>query len=501
MMRRFSLLTLLFVFILVGIAPRSMETAPPEKVSFTTPEGIVLRNIASDQTDPNHTDDGEPSIAVNPTNANQIAVVTFSETWNWNRRQPEAPVWLTSDGGKTWEKKWWLVEPKQGYAGPQDQMIAFTENGILMAVTMATPRGARRCGFFQWQANTGSPLSKVSPPFGTGATMFDQPGLLLLKGKQLHTLSSWLDIVRDSKTGKERAGIVNLTRFDPAKPNPLSEAKVASSKHRTIRLAKGADGKLYLFYKERGETDKDDPRFERCHFRVHRSDTDGATWDGLKQAEGFSTPNGTDQVTTFFTNSFGIRAAPITPSRLTSRCASSDGWIATHPKDKDRVYAVYVHWDKGQGKAALYLASSNNQARTWKVERVTDGSEHSAFPALAVSEEGTIGIKYVDYKDTGTKTIFRHWFARRSDQAKVWDHFLLQELDPSTLTFYSEPLILPQTRNVVFKEGFQLFWGDYEAITAVGNTFYGAFTGVSLGRSPPQLDPIFFSVPPEVKKK
>ena len=42
-------------------------------------------------------------------------------------------------------------------------------------------------------------------------------------------------------------------------------------------------------------------------------------------------------------------------------------------------------------------------------------------------------------------------------------------------------------------------WGDYEGLTAMGNTFYGVFTGESIGRSMRQLDPIFFRESAEVK--
>lgn len=35
-------------------------------------------------------------------------------------------------------------------------------------------------------------------------------------------------------------------------------------------------------------------------------------------------------------------------------------------------------------------------------------------------------------------------------------------------------------------------WGDYEGLTAIGQTFYGVFTGQSNGRATSQLDPIFF---------
>jgi hypothetical protein len=38
-------------------------------------------------------------------------------------------------------------------------------------------------------------------------------------------------------------------------------------------------------------------------------------------------------------------------------------------------------------------------------------------------------------------------------------------------------------------------WGDYEGLTAAGNTFYGVFTGQSIGRTKLQTDPIFFKEP------
>jgi hypothetical protein len=37
-------------------------------------------------------------------------------------------------------------------------------------------------------------------------------------------------------------------------------------------------------------------------------------------------------------------------------------------------------------------------------------------------------------------------------------------------------------------------WGDYEALTAAGNLFYGVFCGQSIGRALVQFDPIFFQM-------
>src|SRR5437763_10446964 len=61
----------------------------------------TLVNVATDQTDPRDLTDAEPSIAVNPLNPLDIAIVTFSEPWE---AQAGAPVWRSLDGGATWTK-------------------------------------------------------------------------------------------------------------------------------------------------------------------------------------------------------------------------------------------------------------------------------------------------------------------------------------------------------------------------------------------------------------
>ena len=43
------------------------------------------------------------------------------------------------------------------------------------------------------------------------------------------------------------------------------------------------------------------------------------------------------------------------------------------------------------------------------------------------------------------------------------------------------------------KARWSALWGDYEGLTAPGNTFYGVFTGESTDRTTPQLDPIFLT--------
>src|SRR5262249_20747714 len=89
---------------------------------------LTVVDIATDDTDAMNLEDTEPSIAVNPINPDEIAVVTFSERWGPSAM---APVWKSSDGGTSWRKVFQIPMPRPGLSGPDDQRIAFDANGSL----------------------------------------------------------------------------------------------------------------------------------------------------------------------------------------------------------------------------------------------------------------------------------------------------------------------------------------------------------------------------------
>ena len=136
----------------------------------------------------------------------------------------------------------------------------------------------------------------------------------------------------------------------------------------------------------------------------------------------------------------------------------------------------YVNKDSS-GFAQLYVARSSDNGVNWTSKRVTDGTHNSAFPEIAVTSRGTVGVLYIDYETRERVTFYRHHFSRSIDLGASWNDEILQVMEPSTF---------PNTKiNAIV-------WGDYEALTAVGSSFYGVFTGQSIGRAIPQLDPIFF---------
>ncbi len=233
------------------------------------------------------------------------------------------------------------------------------------------------------------------------------------------------------------------------------------------------DGKAYIIYKTREGSAGGN--FENVHFYVRRSDDGGVTWTANGGTSGVSV-HGASAVQTFFTNTFGNLA-----KGKVARARSSDAWIATDPGSGD-VYAAYVSKD-GSGFGQIFVARSTDQGVTWTSARVTDGTHHSAYPEVAVAANGAVGVLYIDYDDSGASTIFGHHFARSFDHGVNWTVELLQSMDPGPLA----------------NAGSGFLWGDYEGLTAIGNTFYGVFTGQSTGRATSQLDPIFFKESAQAK--
>ncbi len=107
-------------------------------VGLQTLQGQTIRNVATDATDPNNLRDTEPSIAVNPWNPQEIAIVSFSEAWG---PDSGAPVWRSLDGGATWQKIRVVPRPPSHRSGPGDQFLAYDAEGRLYLAELDLPAG------------------------------------------------------------------------------------------------------------------------------------------------------------------------------------------------------------------------------------------------------------------------------------------------------------------------------------------------------------------------
>jgi hypothetical protein len=431
----------------------------------------TIKDVATNATDPFNLADTEPSIAVDPANPLRIAIVSFSEPWG---PATGAPVWMSTDGGVTWSKIKVIPQPPTGLRGPGDQKIAFDSTGRVLIAELDV-------GFndfiYRQTGASGTPLTAGSS-YGN-----DQPHLDVDKTAASpcfnRVYSPWLNTaISPARSNVERSADFGVTVNDVVAGSP-------SFANRTTRIAVAPSGQAYIIYKTReGAVDSN---FENAHFRVMRTDDCGLTWTALG-ATGVSV-HGAGTVRTWFTQSdisgnliigFGNPA-----KGKVARARSSDAWIAVHPGSGDG-YAAFTNRD-ASGFGQIYMARSTNQGSSWTLNRVTDGTHHSAYPEIAVAGNGTVGVLYIDFDDSGASTIFRHRFARSFDNGATWTDENLQSMDPGPLG----------------NAGNGFLWGDYEGLTAAGNSFYGVFTGQSIGRTTPQLDPIFFKEtalpPPQIQ--
>lgn len=412
-----------------------------------------VTDVATDATDPSNQRDTEPSIAVNPANPQEIVITTFAEAWTAMRG---APVWRSTDGGVTWNKVFILPRPGASTA-PGDQKVQFNAAGQLMVAELAGGVAQPRCLIFR---QTGAPGTNLT---GGGFYGDDQPMLDVDKSGGAfagRTYSAWLDfavanpvstVARSADNGQTVTNVVAGSN--------------ASFPNRTTRSAVDAGGRAYIVFKTREGGAGGD--FENAHFRVKRSDDGGVSWNALGAA-GVSV-HGAAQMQTWFTTAWGNPA-----KGKTGRARSSDAWIAADPSDGD-IYVTYCDRD-ASGFGQIFIARSTDHGATWTTSRITDGTHHSAFPEVAVADNGVVGVLYVDFDDAGATTIFRHRFARSYNDGTTWSHENLQSMDPGPIANASDGFL----------------WGDYEGLTAHGLYFYGVFTGQSIGRSTLQLDPIYF---------
>lgn len=416
----------------------------------------TLKDIATDATDPANSSDTEPSIAVDPTNPKNIAVVSFSGVWGANA---SAPIWKSTDGGATWTKVTQVPRPPSAGAGPKDRKVAFDSAGRLFTVELDDP-GTAIQDFIYRQTGAANAALTAGGAYGN-----DQPHLEVDKTAASpcfnRVYSPWLNTaIASARSNAERSPDSGVT----------VAAVVAGSSafaNRTTRIAVAPNGRAYIIFKTReGAVGSD---FENAHFRVERTDDCGATWTGLG-ATGVPVHAGT--MVTWFTNNFGNPA-----KGKVARARSSDAWIAVDPSSGD-VYAAYVNRD-ASGFGQIFVARSTDMGATWSSTRVTDGTHHSAYPEIAVAGNGTIGVLYIDFDDSGQSTIFRHRLARSFNHNTSWSSVNLQSMNPGPIANAASGFL----------------WGDYEGLTAQGNTFYGVFTGESIGRATLQLDPIFFTAP------
>jgi hypothetical protein len=161
------------------------------------------------------------------------------------------------------------------------------------------------------------------------------------------------------------------------------------------------------------------------------------------------------------------------------------------------VYVAYCNFDQSAGRdriSLVRLTGNGQNGMTVGKSYFVSGTQHqSALPAVAIAEgdDGAVGVLYdtADGLDPETsRPFFSVHLAISRDlgqtfQDTVMQTFLFPENAPHGGFGGPRPL------------------GDYQQLKALGETFYGVYSGDGLpfGRPFPKIDPIFFKT--SIKKK
>lgn len=461
---------------------------------------VYLVDAVVNNTDPNLTNtdsfgDSEPSIALNPMtcaehgpigqsgDCREIVLLAFSG--GWGGIGSFAPLWLSTNGGTTWTKKFTIPVPPNapGAAGcPCDQTPDYGQRNQLSATFLtATSAGATNVysgttsnpgDATQWNWLIKSGVAEQTNSFGVNAA--DQP---------------WLQVNRDPDDEQENDVYVDYDDFTGAPnmrvavsygvdpPNFTTDSLDGFSTggiNPGHRLAVDhRNGAVYSLFQQCVGTCNiiDNPK--TINYVVNRSLDGGFTWF----------LNGSSSGTVVAT---GQSTQPTPKFGTVNALLGGVNHLAVDPNNGD-VYVVYGNRDPNTGNNRLSIVRLTDDGQGGLkigTSFFVTGQVQAALPSVAVADDlrGAVGVLYdtFDGIDKGSGfPIFSAHLAVSFDHGMSFQEVTLE-------TFLSPAVDRGDPRQRVL--------GDYHQLKAMGSGFYGVFTGngVPFGRPFSNTDPIFF---------
>jgi len=485
-------------------ADDKMRSSPPDTKSYSrplVPEDLTLGKTAGtagqaagvnfsvvdtvvNNTNPNlqFTDafnDGETSIAVNPLHQNEIVITAFSGAWG-----AAAPLWLSRNGGGTWTKEF-TINPPPGVAGvpgcPCDQTVDFGSFFNRLAGTFLT------FATNVYSAFTANPATFPSFHYlldlngvaistnSSGINFADQPWLLVgpqpgvIGGENVYVAyddfsgAPDMHVAVAAATDPPSFTIDNISGFSTGFVNPGHRLAIDP-----------VSGAVYSLFQQRIAPGLG--LSQNINYMLNRSTDGGVTW-GLP---GFP---------------FGMVVAnadsdqPFTPKFCTvNALLGGVDHAAVDPQTGDVVY-VYGNRDPTTGNnrlAVRRLTDDGMGGLSVGPEIFITGQVQAAIPSVGITDNGTIGVFYYTCDQVPPVSpfpVFTGHFAISTDGGATFHTGIDLE------TFLS-----PEVDNI--RDPRQRVLGDYMQVKAVGNTFFGSFTGngAPFGRNISNNDPIFYKV-------
>ncbi len=397
----------------------------------------------------------EPAVAVNPLNPSDIVLSSFGYSTNGGEG---ASLWTSGDGGASWNIRFPVTSPAPGVVVPADWNFAFDNQGVLHGAALG-----RDGNIYQgFTANPNADGISGRPP----TTWQWTPGRINLAADSAGTTDQpWIAVSGgtvhvgydnfDSAFGQVQERVTTSTdggaTFTVDAPVSAG-SKVPTTTNPGLRIATDAQGGLYALY---GIGQGQDTANNRpVTYRLNRSLDGGSTW----QFTNVSAPPGglvvAGGVSAQLTNSFG--AVNELRGNITAVAAAPDG---------SKVYAA-VGFKDADGTDRIYLVTfvpdpsdSSRLVAEGDPVPISVAGQRAGLPALTVTQDGTVALLY----DSFDGVQFHVHLA-----ASVGDGFSDQDVYDFTSPGYAE-LGLSSSRVRTL--------GDYQYLTSLGDTIYGAFAG------------------------
>jgi hypothetical protein len=466
-----------------ALAGPSTRVRPLAPVSPFAPVGpdFFLKDVAA----PGASGNGEPSIAVNPNNTQQLVVVSFTSNWGGGTRN--AVMFFSQDGGATWARDA-TIPPPPGIAAaflnscPCDQSIDYGRDGHLYGtflldnfaspptINVVTGSTTDPSQAASWSWN-GNPVQLTNAAHQGNA---DQPWLLVNRNPGI-AIEDDVYVAYDDFNGSPDARVAVSRGANPVNITIDNKAGTESplSTNPGLRLATDPrNGTVYVAYEQSSGATQP----KNVTYKVNRSTDGGATWTLNGSSDGLTVDSvKSDQAPGF---KFGGVNALL----------GGVDHAAVDPRNGD-LYVVYgVDNGAGGNKLQLRRLSDNGSGglNVGAANAVTAAAANAALPSIAIASDGTIGILYdtFDGMSAGTPSFpqFSAHLARSTNQgASFTDEILLTFLSPANNNT-SDPR--------------QRVLGDYQEMKAVGTTFFGVFSGnraaAVSGSTTSTIDGIFF---------
>jgi hypothetical protein len=393
----------------------------PVAITWLAPVNNVVPRHLSGETN----FDSEPSLAVNPAGGT-LALTTFSGNWSSTRG---APLWVSGDGGLTWDQRFGIPEPEPGAFGPADQTLAYNSDGsvlygaflggsrFLSTYVQATPDPltADFGSTFAYSGSTDQPWIQVGPVDpGTGSDR------VYLSVNDFDHPQSTPSIVVSTDGG--------VTFQQPAR----LDRQPTSFGDYPPRVAVGGDRVYGAFARHTGPASG---ARQPGEIVVVRDDQGGILSPGNPSpfsdlGQGVVVQSGSYPTADFF---------------LGQQRIGGDISLAIDPNNPDTAYLSYSRIENNQ--PVLYVHRSDDGGNTWEDALAVN---NAAIGNLAVAANGTWGLLNV-----------------RVDGGRMIEEFRQNGGDPTVLARW--PVGDPR--------GGRVYVGDYQSLVTVGNTFYAGFCG------------------------